>query len=251
MRQKLVRLVLLGSLFLPGLASAQQTGTLSGKVTATDGAALPGVTVEVRADVLPGPRTTVTGPTGEYRLPALPPGNYTAKFTLSGMQPVTRQAQVQLLQDTVVDVQLGVQGVTEAVTVTASATLIDRDTATIKSGLSNEQIEGLPVGQEYRDLIKLIPGVQNTPGQDARSQRRRQRPGQRLSIRRRQRDAAALRHALGRAGVARYRANHDDEGWRARHRLRSVRRVHRRLGEQVRHQPARRSGQLPAPDPIR
>ena len=163
MRQKLVRLVLLGSLFLPGLASAQQTGTLSGKVTATDGAALPGVTVEVRADVLPGPRTAVTGPTGEYRLPALPPGNYTAKFTLSGMQPVTRQAQVQLLQDTVVDVQLGVQGVTEAVTVTASATLIDRDTATIKSGLSNEQIEGLPVGQEYRDLIKLIPGVQNTP----------------------------------------------------------------------------------------
>ena len=60
MRQKLVRLVLFGTLFLPGLASAQQTGTLSGKVTATDGAALPGVTVEVRADVLPGPRTAVT-----------------------------------------------------------------------------------------------------------------------------------------------------------------------------------------------
>ena len=125
MRQKLVLLVVLGTLCSPGLASAQQTGSLSGKVTATDGAALPGVTVEVRSDVLPSPRTTVTGPTGEYRLPALPPGDYTAKFTLSGMQVVTRQAQVQLLQDTVVDAALGVQGVTEAVTVTASATLVD------------------------------------------------------------------------------------------------------------------------------
>ena len=37
------------------------------------------------------------------------------------------------------------------------------------------------------------------PGPDARAERRRQRPGQRLPVRRRQRDAAAVRHALGRA----------------------------------------------------
>ena len=71
---------------------------------------LPGVTVEARADVLPSPRVTVTEAAGEYRLPALPPGNYTVTFTLSGMQTVTRQAQVQLGQDTVVDATLGVQG---------------------------------------------------------------------------------------------------------------------------------------------
>ena len=47
---------------------AQQTGSISGKVTATDGSVLPGVTVEARSDVLPGPRVTVTG--GERRVPA-------------------------------------------------------------------------------------------------------------------------------------------------------------------------------------
>ena len=141
-------------------ASAQQIGAMSGKVTDTGGAVLPGVTVEARADVLPSPRVAVTEVTGEYRLPALPPGNYTVTFTLSGMQTVTRQALVQLNQDTVVDASLGIQGVTETVNVTATVSLIERESASLKSGVSNEQIMALPVGQEYRDLLKLIPGVQ-------------------------------------------------------------------------------------------
>jgi hypothetical protein len=145
-----------------GFVFAQQTGAISGKVTDSSGGVLPGVTVEARSDVLPTPRATTTEATGEYRLPALPPGNYTITFVLSGMQTVTRQAQVQLAQDTVVDASLGVGGVTEAITVTASATLVERDSASIKSGVSNEQIMALPVGQDYRDLVRLIPGVQVT-----------------------------------------------------------------------------------------
>ena len=64
-----------------------------------------------------------------------------------------------------VDATLGVGGVEETVVVTATASLIDRETSTIKSGVSNEQIMALPVGQEYRDLVKLIPGVQYTQDQ--------------------------------------------------------------------------------------
>jgi hypothetical protein len=57
---------------------------------------------------------------------------------------------------------LGVSGVEETVTVTAEASLIDKNSATIATGLSDELIHGLPVGQDYRDLQKLIPGVQYT-----------------------------------------------------------------------------------------
>ena len=146
-------------------ASAQQTGSISGKAVDTGGAILPGVTVEASSDVLPSARVTTTGAHGEFSLPALPPGNYTVTFTLSGMLTVTRKAQVQLSQDTVVDAELGVQGVSETVTVTASATLIDKESASVKSGLSSEQISGLPVAQEYRDLIRLIPAVQFTQDQ--------------------------------------------------------------------------------------
>jgi hypothetical protein len=140
---------------------AQQTGAISGTVKTTDGSLLPGVTIEARADVLPGPRTTVTGASGEYRLPALPPGSYTLTFNLSGMQPLTRKAQVQLAQDTLADAILG-PGLTETVTVTAESSVIDKDSATVASALSNDQIVALPLAQEYRDLVKLIPGVQYT-----------------------------------------------------------------------------------------
>jgi hypothetical protein len=141
---------------------AQQTGALIGKVVDTNGGVRPGVTVTASASVLPTPRATTTGAQGEYRLPALPPGTYTVRFELQGMQAVTRQAVVQLQLETVADATLGVGGLSETIEVTAATTLVDPNAATIKSGVSNEQIMALPVGQEYRDLVKLIPGVQYT-----------------------------------------------------------------------------------------
>jgi Carboxypeptidase regulatory-like domain len=143
-------------------ATAQQTGSIQGKVTDTGGGVLPGVTVEARSNVLPGPRVTVTSGDGSYQLPALPPGEYTLTFTLSGMQTATKKAAVQLSEITAADAALGVAGVTEAVTVTAESPLIDKTSATITTGIPNNQIVMVPVGQEYRDLIKLIPGVQYT-----------------------------------------------------------------------------------------
>ena len=87
------RSFLLFRIFLVHSVFAQQTGSISGKVMDTRGAVLPGVTVEARSTVLPGPRDTVTGGDGTYQLPALPPGDYTVTFTLDGMQTVTRQVQ--------------------------------------------------------------------------------------------------------------------------------------------------------------
>jgi hypothetical protein len=144
---------------------AQQTGAIRGKVTDSSGAVLPGVTIEARSEVLPGPRTVVSGSNGDYRLPALPPGTYTVKFELSGMQTVTRKVAVQLNVESAVDAALAVGGVTEEVTVTASVSLIDKESPTIVSALSTDEIQGLPVAQEYRDLQKLIPGAMYTEDQ--------------------------------------------------------------------------------------
>ena len=140
----------------------QQTGEISGKVTAADGSGLPGVTVEARSPVLPQARVTVTGRNGEYRLPALLPGTYTLKFDLSGMQSVTRNAQVQLAQDTVADVSLGLQAIAESATVTAEVSMVDKESATVASGLSTKELQALPIAQDYRDLQKFIPSVQYT-----------------------------------------------------------------------------------------
>lgn len=145
---------------VPLTTAAQQTGALGGRVADSSDLPLPGVTVEARADVLPAPRVVVTEANGEYRMPALPPGSYTVTFSLSGMQAVERVAALQLGQTTVVDVTLGIAGLTETVMVTAAASLVDRHSAEIASAVSADQIRALPVGQQYRDLIKLIPSVQ-------------------------------------------------------------------------------------------
>lgn len=146
-------------------AFAQQTGTIAGKVTDTSGAGVPGATVEARSTVLPGPRVTVSGSGGGYQLAALPPGEYTVMFTLSGMQTITRKVEVLLSQEVTVNATMTVQSVSESVTVTAQAGYIEKSTAAINSTLSNDIFKNLPVGTEYRDLVKLIPGVQYT--QDA------------------------------------------------------------------------------------
>ena len=158
-------LLLIFAILVSGTAFAQQTGSIQGKLTDTSGGVLPGVTVEARADVLPGPRVTTTDGTGRYQLPQLPPGDYTITFTLSGMQTATKKVRVQLAETTTADATMGLGGVTESVTVTGEVSLVDKASASIVSGIPNEQITLVPVGQEYRDLIKLVPGVQYT--QDA------------------------------------------------------------------------------------
>src|SRR5205807_2884458 len=61
--------------------------------------------------------------------------------------------------DTPADAKMGVQGVSESITVTARSTLVDRETTQLQSGLSSQDIQRLPVAQNYSDLQKFIPGV--------------------------------------------------------------------------------------------
>ncbi|HEX2059275.1 MAG TPA: carboxypeptidase regulatory-like domain-containing protein [Thermoanaerobaculia bacterium] len=143
-------------------AFAQQVGSVSGRVTATDGAALPGVTVEARSNALPQPRVTLTDETGEYRLPALQPGTYTLTYSLAGLQTVTRSVNVLLNQNAEINVSLGIAGVEETITVTAEASLVDRQSTELQSTLSERELQTLPLTQDYRDLQKLIPGVMYT-----------------------------------------------------------------------------------------
>ncbi|HJQ36833.1 MAG TPA: TonB-dependent receptor [Thermoanaerobaculia bacterium] len=160
MVSRAVRLLLVLSLMLVAVPLlAQQTGALHGIVTASDGSALPGVTVEASSNVLPTPRVTVTDASGEFRLPALVPGEYTLTFSLAGMQPSKRNSVVLLGQDRVLNAQLSVGEVSEEITVTAQATLVDKESTAIQTGFSQEEIQALPVLQNYGDLQKLIPGV--------------------------------------------------------------------------------------------
>ncbi len=141
-------------------AAAQSFGSVSGTVSSSSGEALPGVMVTASGDTLPRSRTSTTNARGAYNLVQLPPGAYEISYSLDGMATAKRSLTVLLQVDSQVDVALSAEAVSEEVTVIASAALIDTTSTEIKVSLDNETIDRLPVGQEYRDVIKLIPGVQ-------------------------------------------------------------------------------------------
>ena len=112
--------ILLALLFaLAGVASAQETtGTLSGKLTDTQGLAVPGATVTVTGPQ--GAKTFVTDADGRFNAPFLTPGIYGVRAELQGFKATDIKAlTVQLGQTTDVSIKMEVGGLTETVEVTA------------------------------------------------------------------------------------------------------------------------------------
>ena len=155
--------VLFAAVLLLGLpVYAQETGSISGKITLDDGADLPGATVTASGDVLPQNRTVITDVAGEYRFVMLPPGNYELSFELEGMATQARALEVLLERNSVVNVTMNSSTVTDVIEVTAAEMGIDIASTNIQATVSSDVIDALPVGQEYRDFMKLAPGVQYT-----------------------------------------------------------------------------------------
>jgi hypothetical protein len=66
------------------------TGAIVGTVADNTKGVLPGVTVTVSGRALIAMRRDVTNADGQYRIPALPPGEYAIVFDLPGFASVTR-----------------------------------------------------------------------------------------------------------------------------------------------------------------
>jgi outer membrane receptor for ferrienterochelin and colicin len=142
-----------------GAAFAQGTsGNLVGTVM-TGGSALPGVTVTISSAALQGTRTTVTGETGGYSFPGLPPGDYSVAFDLSGMQPIIKKVRVNLAQTTRTDAELKPATVTEAITVTATAPAA-LETTEVSTNFTSDTIAELPtLNRTVATAALLAPGV--------------------------------------------------------------------------------------------
>ena len=142
-------------------AMAQQSGSISGKLTGKQGQALAGVRIDVTGNVLPQPRRVTTNEVGDYRLPFLPPGEYLLTYTHPDKLAQKRSVTVALSQNTAMNVTLADATVASAqVEVVADkASMVDASSAELKTSISSEVLTAMPVGMGYRDLIKLGPGV--------------------------------------------------------------------------------------------
>ena len=142
-------------------AAQNPTGTISGRVQDSGGLSVAGVTVTARSSSLQGTRTTTTSENGDYRLPLLPPGEYTLTFELARFATQAKTAVVAIAEPVVVDVTLQPAGVTEAVTVQASA---DSFVRTIENAVSVKQelLNSLPTARTILSAANLAPAVSST-----------------------------------------------------------------------------------------
>lgn len=155
-RSSLIAVLLL---FLAAGAFAQTTGGIIGKVTDPSGAALPGVGVEARSTSMQGVRTDTTEADGAFRFALLPPGDYEIHFDLSGFRPEARRITVSLGKDATLDVTMRLSSVTEELTVTAEAPVVDTTSAAAGTNFSTRAIETLPTGRNYAAIAQVAPGV--------------------------------------------------------------------------------------------
>ncbi len=137
---------------------AGETGSISGLVTDPHGAALPGITVKVSGDLLPGGRTAVTGSLGRFLFPRLLPGEYKVEVEQTGLGKAARSVRVQVDVDAQANLALN-PALSEELTVTAEAPVVDLRSTEVNFNYTARQIETLPVERSYRGLFALIPGV--------------------------------------------------------------------------------------------
>jgi hypothetical protein len=161
-------LLLVTALALAFTAFAQTTtttGEINGTVGDNSGTLLPGVTVTVLNKDTGLTRTVYTENDGAYRVSILPPGMYSVTAELAGLGTVQRDnVRVPLGQAANVHLQLNPQ-VSEEITVTAAAPVVDTTQTAAQEEVTEEQIENLPIlGRDFKDLVKLTPGVADAFG---------------------------------------------------------------------------------------
>jgi len=139
---------------------------LSGIVRGHDGAPVPGATVTVTHAATNLSRVSHTDASGLYTIAGLVPGDYRLRVDLGGFRPLVRDGLRLATGDAVrVDLELGIGPVTEAVTVTADAPLLQVERASLGHVVGQDRIVGLPLnGRTFVSLAALAPGVALPPG---------------------------------------------------------------------------------------
>jgi hypothetical protein len=124
---------------------AQSVGSISGRIEDESGAAIPTATVTVTSLETGLSRTVTTDATGTYRVLSLQVGQYQVRAEKEGFR-ATLQSGLNLVvgQEAVINLTLQIGTVTEQVTVTAEAPLVNTTTASV-SGLAARG-ESVPAG---------------------------------------------------------------------------------------------------------
>lgn len=162
-RKWIVRMgILLGILtFLSG-AFAQGGGNvaITGTVTDSTGAVLPGAKVTVTQKDTLTTRTVVTNATGQFNVSSIPPATYTVSIEAQGFKRYVQD--IVLLADQIrsMDIRLEIGQANQQVTVEESSVQVNTVSQELSQVIEGSRVSDLPLnGRNAADLTLLVPGA--------------------------------------------------------------------------------------------
>src|SRR5262249_1957139 len=142
-------------------------GTVAGRVLDGSGAVLPGTTVSAVNEDTGAALGTVTNEQGIYRIPFLLPGNYRLTVEPAGVKKVERPGvRVSVGSVVALDFTLEVAALSEKVTITAAAPLLNTSNAELGQVVERVYVENVPVSltRNAVNRVFLAPGVTGDTG---------------------------------------------------------------------------------------
>src|SRR5689334_15946636 len=152
------------------VAQTSTTGSIEGTVTASAGAAVPGIAVRVSGTNLISAQTATTDSNGRYKVLNLPPGRYSVAVEADkGFAKFEKnEVEVNLSRTTSVEVQLQPAGAQATVTVTDTAgAAVDVSGTTTGSNVSSDQFSNFPTQRTVQGLYTIAPTVTRSGLRDA------------------------------------------------------------------------------------
>lgn len=140
------KLLLLSLSFSAALMAQESRATITGTVTDPQGAAVPGASVVAKHLGTNAEARTTTNESGLYVLPFLNTGTYSVTATLTGFKTsVKNDVQLNISERKQLDFRLDLGAMTEQVTVSASAELLDTANAVRSTTIDAQKVADLPL----------------------------------------------------------------------------------------------------------
>ncbi len=160
---------LLTCITLSGLAIAQETGQLTGRVSDPSGASIVKAEVTASSSERGIQRITQTNADGDYLIGALPPGSYDLTITAPGFKTYAEKGIVlRVAQKARADATLEVGAQSTEVTVQGSSVgQVETQSTELAGVITGKQVSQLELnGRNFSQLATLVAGVSNQSGQD-------------------------------------------------------------------------------------
>jgi hypothetical protein len=157
---RLARILALAA-WIAAFAAAQNRGTISGFIRDASGGLVTGARVTLTNERTGETRSGVSDATGAYQFLGLVSGTYTIEAEVQGFKRYRNTGVILEVDENVrADVSLEVGAVTESVSVTAEASLVDTRSSETSAIIDGKRLMDLPVsGRNVFRLAATLPGV--------------------------------------------------------------------------------------------